>query len=159
MPYRILTFDGGGILGIFSARILHHLLNAYPNLLNNTDLIAGTSTGGIISLGLASGMSPDQLVALYQTNGQAIFDRSWLHNIADLGGLSGAQYDNQNQLSSTLSGKQNWVIFKKGFWFRALISITRKILGRIRLRLISSGLGSQSFSTIFPDLIQMASSS
>ncbi|HZL37762.1 MAG TPA: patatin-like phospholipase family protein [Tepidisphaeraceae bacterium] len=96
MPYRILTFDGGGILGIYSARLLHHLVNAYPNLLPNTDLLAGTSTGGIICLGLANGMSPDALVSLYQANGNAIFDRSWLHDIGDLGGLSGAHYDNRN---------------------------------------------------------------
>lgn len=95
MPYRILTFDGGGILGIFSAKILSHLLGAYPNLLANTDLLAGTSTGGIIALALANGMTPDQLVTFYQTKGSAIFDASWLQDIQDIGGLAGAKYDNR----------------------------------------------------------------
>src|SRR5580704_1173134 len=96
MPYRVLTFDGGGILGVFSARVLCHVQNTYPNLLNNADLYAGTSTGGIIALGLASGLTPDQLVTLYQTKGSAIFDASWTRGLSDLGGLSGAKYDNTN---------------------------------------------------------------
>jgi patatin-like phospholipase/acyl hydrolase len=94
MSYRILTFDGGGILGIFSARILHHLYLAYPRLFAQVDLIAGTSTGGIIALGLALGMMPDELVSLYQLDGGDIFDRSWIRTISDLGGLSGSTYDN-----------------------------------------------------------------
>lgn len=37
------------------------------------DLFAGTSTGGILALGLAHGMSPNDLVGLYRDNGERIF--------------------------------------------------------------------------------------
>lgn len=42
-PYRIISFDGGGVKGIFSLRILQRLLEKVPNLLQEADLLAGTS--------------------------------------------------------------------------------------------------------------------
>ncbi len=97
MPaYHILSLDGGGIRGIFSARILERLEQAVPDFVGELDLFAGTSTGGIIALGLAAGMTPAQLVRLYRDEGAQIFDDSWLDNLRDLGNLSGAKYDNTN---------------------------------------------------------------
>ena len=58
--YRILSFDGGGIRGIVTLAILKRLETAFPNLIANTDLFAGTSTGGIIALALAAGKSVDR---------------------------------------------------------------------------------------------------
>ena len=56
MPaYHILSLDGGGIRGIFSARVLERLEQAVPGFLGQLNLLAGTSTGGIIALGLAAG--------------------------------------------------------------------------------------------------------
>jgi patatin-like phospholipase/acyl hydrolase len=49
--------------------MLGRLCEQVPDLLNNVDLLAGTSTGGIIALGLAAGHPPAQLVALYRDNG------------------------------------------------------------------------------------------
>ena len=37
-------------------------------------MLAGTSTGGIIALGLAGGKTVDELISLYRDNGEAIFD-------------------------------------------------------------------------------------
>ena len=96
MPYRILSFDGGGIKGIYTARLLDRIAAARPGLLPSVDLFAGTSTGGIIALGLASGLSPGELVDLYDQNGKAIFDASLMREITDLDGLSGADYNNAN---------------------------------------------------------------
>jgi patatin-like phospholipase/acyl hydrolase len=97
MPaYHILSLDGGGIRGIFSARVLERLELAVPGFLGQLDLLTGTSTGGIIALGLAAGMPPAQLVRLYRDEGPQIFDDSWLDNLRDLGNLSGAKYDNTN---------------------------------------------------------------
>jgi patatin-like phospholipase/acyl hydrolase len=97
MPaYHILSLDGGGIRGIFSARVLERLELAVPGFLGQLDLLTGTSTGGIIALGLAAGMTPAQLVRLYRDEGPQIFDDSWLDNLRDLGNLSGAKYDNAN---------------------------------------------------------------
>jgi hypothetical protein len=93
-PFRILSLDGGGIRGIFAIRILARLEQAVPGLLERTDLISGTSTGGILALGLAAGLTPDELLALYRDNGPRIFDDSWLDNLKDLGNIVGAQYDN-----------------------------------------------------------------
>lgn len=95
-PYCVLSLDGGGIRGIYSARILERLERAVPGFLAHMQLLAGTSTGGILALGLAAGLSPAALVELYRTNGAQIFDDSWLDNLKDMGGVSGAQYDNGN---------------------------------------------------------------
>jgi hypothetical protein len=41
--------------------------------LEHVDLFAGTSTGGILALGLAMGLSPDRLMRLYTQRGHQIF--------------------------------------------------------------------------------------
>lgn len=93
IKYRILSFDGGGIRGLLTSTLLSRIEKQVPNLIHKTDLFAGTSSGGLIALGLAGGMSPDDLSNLYQNSGPAIFDNSWIDNIKDLGGLSGATYE------------------------------------------------------------------
>jgi patatin-like phospholipase/acyl hydrolase len=99
MAYRIMTFDGGGVRGVYTAVLLQRVCEAVPGLLDRTQLLAGTSTGGIIALGLASGRTPAELVSLYQDNASKIFDDSWLHELADLHGVSGAEYENANLIS------------------------------------------------------------
>jgi patatin-like phospholipase/acyl hydrolase len=94
--YRILTFDGGGIRGVYTAVLLQRLAAQVPGFLDRAQLLAGTSTGGILALGLASGMTADELVKLYQDNGKQIFARSVFREIGDLGDLIGAKYDNAN---------------------------------------------------------------
>ncbi len=59
--FQILSLDGGGLKGIFSAAVLTHLeedLNL--DITKHFDLITGTSTGGIIALGLGMGMRRGQ---------------------------------------------------------------------------------------------------
>ncbi len=51
--FKILSFDGGGIKGALSTRIILRLTEKYPNLLEDIDLFAGTSTGALIALSLA----------------------------------------------------------------------------------------------------------
>src|SRR6266540_257572 len=94
--YRILSFDGGGIRGLVTLAMLKKIQDAAPRLISQADLVAGTSTGGIIALGLAAGKTVDELISLYLDNGDKIFDDSWLDNIIDLGGISGADYDQVN---------------------------------------------------------------
>ena len=81
---KVLAIDGGGIRGIIPAVILGELQNRLGRELWQTfDLIAGTSTGGIIALGLGTTCNagkpytPDQLLNLYLKNGSVIFKKSW----------------------------------------------------------------------------------
>src|ERR1700690_2403033 len=86
MPtYRILALDGGGIRGLYTAVLLSRLAQAVPGFTDRADLLAGTSTGGILALGLAKGMSPQALEDLYQNDGTEIFSRTIWHEVRDLG--------------------------------------------------------------------------
>lgn len=100
-PYRILALDGGGIRGLVTIVLLERLEALCPGWLDQVDLLAGTSTGGIIALGLAHGLSLAKLRALYEVQGPAIFDDTWLDDLTDLGRLRGAEYDNR-KLSQAL---------------------------------------------------------
>jgi patatin-like phospholipase/acyl hydrolase len=53
--YKILSIDGGGMHGYADLIILQRIVKECPKLLEDVDLIAGTSIGGIIGLGLALG--------------------------------------------------------------------------------------------------------
>lgn len=72
-PIRILTVDGGGVGGIIPARILERLHAQNPKIIDQADLVAGTSTGGLIALGLAYGKTPGQLCDIYQEKVKDIF--------------------------------------------------------------------------------------
>lgn len=78
--FRILSIDGGGIRGIIPARLLCELearasrdKGEKVRLCDYFDLICGTSTGGIIAIGLALGMSANEVLELYDANAQTIF--------------------------------------------------------------------------------------
>lgn len=94
---RILSLDGGGLRGLITARILQRL-NDDPKIkgwLDNADLFAGTSTGGILALGLAAGKTPQDICDLYINAGPRIFDDSIWDDIRDLGKTIGADYSNK----------------------------------------------------------------
>lgn len=63
--FRILSFDGGGIKGALSTRILKRLVVEHPDLLEKTDLVAGTSTGALIALLIAYGHTANSIDELY----------------------------------------------------------------------------------------------
>ena len=66
MPiFRIIAFDGGGIRGALSTRLLQRITTKYPKLLNETDMFSGTSTGSIIALGLAYNKTATEIDDLY----------------------------------------------------------------------------------------------
>lgn len=77
--FRILSIDGGGILGLYSAEILRHIQERFfpgESYTDQYNLIAGTSTGGIIALGLGLGKDPDTISKFYQRFGREIFPYS-----------------------------------------------------------------------------------
>jgi len=82
---KVLAIDGGGIRGIIPATILTEIQKRLGmDLFQVFDLIAGTSTGGIIALGIGTGCkdngpySPSELVGLYVQNGPKIFKKNLL---------------------------------------------------------------------------------
>ncbi|MCC6787767.1 MAG: patatin-like phospholipase family protein [Hyphomonadaceae bacterium] len=79
--FRILSLDGGGIKGIFTAAFLARVEREFLNgesIGRHFDLVAGTSTGGLIALCLAAGKTAQDALKLYLENGAAIFDPvSW----------------------------------------------------------------------------------
>jgi hypothetical protein len=72
-PIRILAVDGGGVGGIIPARLIERLNSADPRLIANADVVAGTSTGGLIALGLAGGVEPPAICDLYRDKAKYIF--------------------------------------------------------------------------------------
>jgi patatin-like phospholipase/acyl hydrolase len=93
--YYILSLDGGGIRGILSAILLERLEGAHPGMLQSFDLFCGTSTGGILALAFAYGLTPAQVYSFYKENGKKVFADSVIDNILDLGNFTGAQYSNK----------------------------------------------------------------
>src|SRR5580765_1488551 len=74
--FRILSIDGGGIKGVFPAAFLAAIEENLPHPISQYfDLITGTSTGGIIALGLGFGLSASQLLEFYIKRGPMIFPK------------------------------------------------------------------------------------
>ncbi len=73
-PFKILCIDGGGIKGLYSASVLAKIEEQTGKKSGECfDMICGTSTGGLIALGLACGKGANELVELYYKNGKDIF--------------------------------------------------------------------------------------
>lgn len=80
-PYRVLSLDGGGMRGIYTAAFLSRLTDQFARLRNEQaldlgrgfDLITGTSTGAIVGCALAVGRPMSEVVALYREHGPKIF--------------------------------------------------------------------------------------
>ena len=76
--FNILSFDGGGLRGTLSIHLLKKLQNLSPNIIKTTNMISGTSTGSLIALGLAYGLSAEEISNLYsKENIEYIFDKSY----------------------------------------------------------------------------------
>ncbi len=73
-PFQILAIDGGGLKGIFAAAALAELEKDFDCcIVDHFDLIAGTSTGGLIALGLGAGMTAAEVLDFYLQHERAIF--------------------------------------------------------------------------------------
>jgi hypothetical protein len=71
----VLCIDGGGIKGVFPASFLATIEESLGRpVADYFDLIVGTSTGGIIALGLGLGLSAGDLQRFYEERGPAIFN-------------------------------------------------------------------------------------
>jgi patatin-like phospholipase/acyl hydrolase len=75
--FQILALDGGGFKGIFAAAVLAAIEEDLGGpVVDHFDLVAGTSTGGIIALALGAGLRPQQIVDFYAEFGPDIFRKS-----------------------------------------------------------------------------------
>ncbi|BBT66461.1 CBASS cGAMP-activated phospholipase [Aeromonas veronii] len=91
--FRILALDGGGLRGTFTAAVLakwDDMLKAGGGngIISHFDLVAGTSTGAILAIGLALGLKPSEILAFYEEKGPKIFPkdrklRHWLKSKHD----------------------------------------------------------------------------
>ncbi len=71
---RILSIDGGGILGTFPIAFLAEIEQHLDHPIGDYfDLIAGTSTGGILAIALALGIPATDLLRFYEEKGPDIF--------------------------------------------------------------------------------------
>lgn len=95
---RILSIDGGGVRGVVPTIVLQRLLRE-PGLegwLDGVDLVAGTSTGGLIALALAAGRDVEVIRRLYLDRAKEVFADSFWDDVRDLGKILGADYDIAN---------------------------------------------------------------
>ncbi len=92
MAMTILSIDGGGIRGVIPAMVLNYIEErTKKGIAELFDVVAGTSTGGIIALGLTC---PDEsgqpkftakdLVDLYETSGEKIFPHEFFGRLRQL---------------------------------------------------------------------------
>lgn len=74
--FQILSLDGGGIRGAFAAAFLEQLEKELGGPIRRYfDLVAGTSTGGIIALAVALDEPMSRVVDFYRNMGPVIFTR------------------------------------------------------------------------------------
>lgn len=82
--FRILSLDGGGVRGLYTISLLHSVASHFATVAGRVDkngydvgkrfdLIAGTSTGGILACGLAAGKTTSELTHLYNTIAENVF--------------------------------------------------------------------------------------
>ena len=97
---KVLSIDGGGIRGILPALFLHEMEKSLNKPVSQIfDLIAGTSTGGILALCLSA---PDKdgnpkfsaldILNLYEEEGKRIFKKSLWRSTTSVGNLTNSKF-------------------------------------------------------------------
>jgi predicted acylesterase/phospholipase RssA len=100
---KALAIDGGGIRGLIPALVLAEIERRTGRpMATMVDLIAGTSTGGIIACGLAKPepLPAEEIAAIYEQDGPEIFDRSALKVITSADGYLDERYDSRGLVTS-----------------------------------------------------------
>ncbi|MCL2931399.1 MAG: patatin-like phospholipase family protein [Trichodesmium sp. MAG_R03] len=122
MTFRILCLDGGGIRGVMTARILQKIEQQLGSpLKKHFDLIAGTSTGSTLAVGIGLEKSPKELLNLYMEKGLQIFP-----------------------YQSLFSPKRLPIIFKYGFF-------GPKFSNKGLMAILQEQCGEKTFPDITPD--------
>jgi patatin-like phospholipase/acyl hydrolase len=72
--FKILSIDGGGIKGLYSASILSKFEKTFNcQTSDHFDMICGTSTGGLIALALSLKIPAKDICEFYENKGELIF--------------------------------------------------------------------------------------
>ena len=129
MTHRILSIDGGGSRALIPVCLLQRLLEEQHNLLDDVDVIAGTSTSGITALILAH--------AYNTTDGLNIARELWIQG-AKLFSDSGAEFDFKTSLAES---------FKPIKSPRALWDRSKKLVTAPKLRGVSALTGVCAYFT------------
>ena len=91
-----LAIDGGGIRGFIPALVLAEMERRTGRpIASMFDLIAGTSTGGILACALTmpDPLSAEEAAGFYEQDGPKIFNKRTLKAITSAGGLIDERYD------------------------------------------------------------------
>ena len=102
-PRRVLSIDGGGIRGIIPAMVVAHIERKLGKPAHELfDLMVGTSTGGILALGLSrpgasrpAQFSARWVVKLYEEQGANIFEYSLWRKLRTVGGILDEAYSHE----------------------------------------------------------------
>lgn len=96
---RVLAIDGGGVRGLVPSTLLEGIEERAGRPISDLfDVFVGTSTGGLLALGLnvpgegGPKYSAADISAVYRENGARIFHRGKRHRLKTLGGLIGPRY-------------------------------------------------------------------
>lgn len=91
--FQVLSLDGGGLKGIFTASFLAEWERTTGRPAHESfDLIAGTSTGGIIALALGLGYPASDILQFYLDNGEVIFPPETFRSVGDARQAIGSRY-------------------------------------------------------------------
>jgi patatin-like phospholipase/acyl hydrolase len=93
---RVLAIDGGGIRGLIPALVLAEIeRRTGRRIAQLVDLIAGTSTGGILACALArpDPLPASEIAGLYEQEGPRIFERSPVKRVTSAEGYLDERYD------------------------------------------------------------------
>ena len=72
--FQILSLSGGGVRGLYTARVLEELEHRFDTSVSkHFDIICGTSIGGILALGVAAGLPASFIREKFQENLTSIF--------------------------------------------------------------------------------------
>lgn len=95
--FKILSIDGGGIKGLYSSKIIENLEDQFNcHIADYFDMICGTSTGGILALGLSLKMKASEISKLYEDKGSFIFPKQNLIKVYYKQLLGGGKFSDKN---------------------------------------------------------------
>jgi patatin-like phospholipase/acyl hydrolase len=173
---KIISIDGGGIKGIVAATILNRLEETFQKPLHKcTDIIAGTSTGGLIACGLTipeevgddefstgnARFDTKDLVEVYKNLGEIVFTNTFWYRVKTLWGLIGPKYK-INGLEKVIEAKFQDIKLEKALTHviictydlcsrqPVIFSSEHPILNKITMK--EACMGTSSVPTYFPSV-------